>query len=198
MLPDCCLRWPKRGQHLSRPDVGALLIVSLMLMLLLAACGTSSASNATQGISEHVKVVTGQNRATAVLLPVTIHGQGPFTFELDTGASTSLIAAGLARQLGLPPAGSPQSISGIGGVVQSTPVNISAWSTGPIHLPKATIASAPMPLERGPGLQGLIGSDIWSQFGTLTLDYRSGTLTVYKQIALAPKDRRLAPVSRGV
>lgn len=198
MPTDCYLRWPKLGQHLSRPTVVALLIVSLALMLPLAACGNSSASYSTQGISEHVNVVTGPNGATAVLLPVTIHGQGPFTFELDTGASTSLIAAELARQLSLPIAGSSQPIRGIGGVEQTTPVTVSNWSTGPINLPKATIASAQIPHELGEGLQGLIGSDIWHQFGKFTLDYSSGTLTVYKQMALAPLDRRFDPVSLGV
>jgi hypothetical protein len=197
MPSDCSRRCLKRGRYLSRPPVNVLLLVSLAVILLLAAaaCGTSSVPRAGQGISEHVNVVTDKNGATAVLLPVTIHGQGPFTFELDTGASTSLIATRLARQLGLPPAGSPQPISGIGGVVQSTPVTISKWNTGPIHLPPATIASAPVPQERGSELEGLIGSDIWYRFGTLTLDYHSGTLTVYKQIAMAPLERRLAPVT---
>ena len=198
MPTDYNLRRPTLGQQVFRPlacpPVVALLFVAVALLLALAACVNASASTATQGISEHVHVMTDQNGATAVLLPVMIHGQGPFTFELDTGASISLIATGLVRQLGLPPAGSPQTISGIGGVVESTPITMNNWSTGPIHLPTATIASAPMPRERGAGLQGLIGSDIWRQFGKFTLDYSSGTLTVYKQIALAPDDRRLAPV----
>ncbi len=175
----------------------AFLLLSCVLLLPLAACGgaSSSSSNSNQGISENVQVVIGPNGATAVLLPVTINGKGPYTFELDTGASVSLIAASLAQQLGLPVAGSPQAITGIGGVTQSTPVTISNWSTGPIHLPKMTIASAPIPSERGAGIQGLVGSDIWSQFGKFTLDYSNGTLTVYKQIALAPIDWRLALVS---
>jgi predicted aspartyl protease len=108
-----------------------------------------------------------------------------FVFELDTGASTSLIAPSLVKQFGLPQAGRSQTISGIGGVQQATPVTISNWQTGPIRLPATTIVSASMPLERGSGLDGLIGSDIWSRFGKFTLDYSSGTLTVYKQIALS-------------
>jgi hypothetical protein len=74
-----------------------------------------------QQITEKVRVVRGQNNATAVLLPVMIHGQGPFTFELDTGASTSLIAPSLVQRFKLQSTGNAETISGIGGVQQATP-----------------------------------------------------------------------------
>ena len=46
------------------------------------------------------------------------------------------------------------------------------------------IASASLyQLQRGAGLQGLLGSDIWNQFGKITIDYAAGTLTVSRQIA---------------
>jgi hypothetical protein len=89
--------------------------VLIAWLLLVASCGSSSSSATSQGITEQVKVVQGRNHATAVLLPVTIHGQGPFTFELDTGASTSLIARALVQRLGPHTAGPAQKISGIGG-----------------------------------------------------------------------------------
>ena len=162
--------------------------VALAGLLLLATYSCSSSSTTSQGITEHVKVVQGHNHATAVLLPVTIHGQGPFLFELDTGASTSLIALSLVQRLGLPSAGRTQTISGIGGVERAAPVSISNWTTGPIRLPAAVIFSAAIPHSRGSGFEGLLGSDIWSRFGTFTLDYSSGTLTVYKQIATSPAD----------
>jgi predicted aspartyl protease len=166
--------------------------VLIIWLLLVVSCGSSSGSSSStatsQGITEQVKVVQGRNHATAVLLPVTIHGQGPFTFELDTGASTSLIARSLVQRFGLHAAGRPQKISGIGGVEQAVPVSVSNWNTGPIRLPTAVIVSAAIPSERGVGLEGLIGSDIWSRFGKFTLDYSSGTLTVYKQIATAEQD----------
>jgi aspartyl protease len=136
-------------------------------------------------ITEHIKVVHGSGHATAVLPPVTIHGKGPFFFMLDTGASTSLIDPSLVKQFGLPQAGRAHTISGIGGVQQATPMTVSNWHTGPIRLPTATIVGATIPHERGSGLDGLLGSDIWSSFGKFTLDYSNGTLTVYKQIALS-------------
>ena len=47
-------------------------------LLLLVACDSSSITISSPGITEQVKVVQGPNHATAVLLPVTIHGQVPF------------------------------------------------------------------------------------------------------------------------
>jgi predicted aspartyl protease len=175
-----------------------LLLLSLVLLLALSACsvsiGTVPASTTTgPGISEPVQVVQDQSGATLVLAPVTIHGKGPYTFAVDTGASTSLISSSLAQQLGLPVAGNAEPISGIGGVTQAVPVQVSDWHTGSIRLPPVTIASTAIPRERGStNFQGLLGSDIWSKFGKFTLDYSSSTLTVYQQIALAPADRRLA------
>jgi predicted aspartyl protease len=200
MLADCHSRWRSSSQRLPRLNIIGLLILSCMLMLSLAACvltiGNPPASTTGPGISEQVKVVQDQSGATLVLAPVTIEGKGPYTFALDTGASTSLISSSLAKQLGLPQAGGAEPISGIGGVTQAIPVQVSNWNTGPIRLPPATVASAAIPHERGAtNFQGLLGSDIWSRFGKFTLDYDSGTLTVYKQIALAPADRRLAAVS---
>jgi predicted aspartyl protease len=125
--------------------IRAVLIVWLLLVV---SCGSSSSTATSQGITEQVKVVQGRNHATAVLLPVTIHGQGPFTFELDTGASTSLIARALVQRLGLHAAGPAQKISGIGGVQQAIPVSVSNWTTGPIRLPTAVIVSASIPTER--------------------------------------------------
>lgn len=181
------------------------MVAFVFVLLPLAACTISfnSPNNTTnsQGISENVQVVQGQNGATLVLLPVTIHGKGPFTFALDTGASTSLISTSLAQQLGLPANGNSQPISGIGGVEQAVFVNISNWNTGPIKLPSVSIASAAIPHDRGSNFEGLLGSDILNRFGKFTLDYSGGTLTVYKQIAFAPDrllaalDRRLPPMS---
>lgn len=46
--------------------------------------------------------LAGQNGA-AVLVPVSINGEGPFDFVLDTGATMTCIDAALADRLQLPP-----------------------------------------------------------------------------------------------
>lgn len=182
--------------------------VSLLLLLTLAACSihigqsASAAGNGNNGITERVKVLHGQNGATLVLLPVMINGKGPFTFALDTGASTSLIDRPLAQQLDLPQNGTPQPISGVSGKEQAIPVQVSNWSVGKtIRLPASTVSSANLfTAQRSSGIQGLVGSDIWTQFGKITIDYGGQTLTVYKQIAWAGGSgtARLAGILPGV
>ncbi len=201
MLADCHHRWRERQQHMSRSSLVASLMLSLALLLVLAACTVTigeppSSTETGEGITEDVEVVQGQDGATLVLADVVIHGKGPYTFALDTGASTSLISSDLAQRLDLPQAGGPEPISGIGGVTQAIPVQVDKWSIGPINLPAMTIASAEIPQRQGNvNFQGLLGSDLWSRFGKFTLDYEAGTLTVYKQIALAPAARRLVSSS---
>jgi Aspartyl protease len=134
------------------------------------------------GISTPIKV-RQLGGATVVQIEVTIDGQGPYTFVLDTGASTSAIDSSLARRLGLPQAGPPHEVSGIGGSVEAVPVTLSNWSAGPIHLPAGSVDSAPLGLRQLDGSSGLLGSDILSQFGAVTIDYSAQTLTVYRQIA---------------
>lgn len=166
--------------------------VSLVLMLALAACSIHIGSSAsasgtdTNGTTVQVKVMRGQDGATLVLLPVMINGKGPFSFALDTGASTSLIDSPLAQQLNLPQNGMPQDITGVSGKEQAIPVRIDNWSVGKnLRLPSSTVSSADLfASQRSSGLQGLIGSDIWAQFGKITIDYDAQTLTVYNQISL--------------
>jgi hypothetical protein len=64
------------------------------------------------------------------------------------------------------------------------PVAIASWRVGDAALPKATVASGALPGDRGAGgMDGLLGSDIWSEFGKITIDYNADTLTVYTQLA---------------
>jgi predicted aspartyl protease len=193
-------RWRHLGQHHPRPSGVALLIVTGMVLLSLSACAITIGNappSTTQGpgITVPVQVAQDSSGSTLVLTQVKIHGKGPYTFAVDTGASTSLISSSLAKELDLKVMGGPVPINGIGGATQSIPVQIDDWSTGSIRLPSETIASATIPQQHGAdSFQGLLGSDIWSQFGRLTLDYSHSTLTVYKQIAFVPLERRLALV----
>ncbi len=146
--------------------------------VLSAGCGGSSAGQPNQ-VSEHVRIVRGAQGSVTVLMPVTINGQGPFTFALDTGAATSLVDTAIASQVGLSATGPEQTISGVGGVETATPVRIATWNSGRITLPPVIASAASLPTtRRGGGLQGLVGSDAWNRIGGFTLDYRSGTLTV--------------------
>lgn len=172
-----------RQPHALAPLFAAAAVMLLAIML--TSCdGLSFGNPSTPGITVSVQIARGQDGATLVLLPVTINGKGPFTFALDTGASTSLIDAPLSRQLRLPQSGAPQPINGVSGTEQAVPVRVSSWSVEKIKLPKMTVESARLfTQQRGASIRGLIGSDVWSQFGNITISYSASTLTVPKQIA---------------
>ena len=132
------------------------------------------------GTTIHVNIVHGPNGATLVLVPVTINNSGPYSFAVDTGASTSLSDRPLAQRLRLTQVGTPQPIAGIGSNEQAIPVQVSQWHAEALTLPTAVLASAGLfASQRGAGVQGLLGSDIWNQFGKITIDYGASTLTVY-------------------
>ena len=75
-------------------------------------------------------------------------------------------------------------VSGIGGSQEAVPVAIGNWHADKVRLPNTTIDSGDFSSERrASGYVGLLGSDILTQFGLVSIDYANGTLTVYKQIA---------------
>lgn len=176
---------PRRRPR-SRP---LLVLLATTLCLVMAGCyfaGTSgSTASSGSAMTIPLKVVRGSDNSTLASVPVYINGHGPYQFILDTGASISLINSSLARQLALPRAGGRQPVSGVGGTEVIVFVDAANWKVGNVPLPKTSIGSGALPSGRGAGgFQGLLGSDIWSQFGRITIDYNASTLTVYKSIAL--------------
>jgi hypothetical protein len=105
------------------------------------------------------------------LVPVTIDGHGPYVFLLDTGSSVSSVSRHLATALHLPSTGGHTSISG---VVTSKTVPllfIRAWKVGPVPLSPEQVLVVRDSLPGGNRVQGLLGSDELSRFGTVTLDF---------------------------
>lgn len=157
--------------------------ISLLLLGLLAACsvqlGPGAPSTSGSGLTIPIHVVEGQNGATIILLPVTIDNSGPYTFALDTGASTSLVDTPLAQTLNLKPVGTPAPISGIASSTPAQPIRITHWHVEGLTLPPDTAVAADLNgAQRGSGLKGLVGSDVWRKLGTITINYGAQTLTI--------------------
>lgn len=163
--------------------------LALVLCLALAGCeltigdgnvGQTTSTGSTTTVK--VKILKGQGGATLIQAPVTIDNKGPYNFILDTGASISVVDTALADKLALPVVGEGQPVSGVGGKETAIPIKVTTWKLGGLKLPSATITKGNLPeSEHGQGLQGLLGSDILSRFGKVTIDYAGSSITVYRQ-----------------
>ena len=134
--------------------------------------------------------VVHTSTATLVLVPVCLSGHGPYPFVLDTGATQSLVSRTVADQLQLVSTGTTTSATGVGCTVTAGHVQVPSWSVGEVALRPQALTSLPLPgAPDGPGIAGLLGSDVWSRFGRFQLDYRAG------QLLLPGPEQATAPTS---
>jgi hypothetical protein len=157
-----------------------------LFCLSLAACSSTLfppvalAETPAHGITVPAEIRHGDQGATLVIVQVMIHGKGPYPMAIDTGASLTLIDQSLSDKLKLKPAGPSQQITGVGGVEEVSPISISQWSIGKAALPAMAITSAPLlDLKRTAHVDGLLGSDVFSRIGAITINYASGQVTFY-------------------
>jgi hypothetical protein len=123
-----------------------------------------------------LRVVTARGRNTIALVPIYINGRGPFPFALDTGASQSLIDAGLVRDLGLRTLGPSVPLHGVTGGGRGQMVQVKRWRAGRVGLHPDTIASLRLFAGTRGGPVGLLGSDVLSRFGKIAVDYDKDVL----------------------
>jgi Aspartyl protease len=123
-----------------------------------------------------LRVVSGPSGVFA-FLQVYIRGEGPFAFTVDTGASHSVIDFDVVRKLRLKTIGDPVTITGIACRGEAGRLRMAKWRADRIHLPAREIQTIDMP-EVGGGIEidGLLGSDVLSEFGTITVDYEGERL----------------------
>lgn len=124
-------------------------------------------------------IVSGPGGTVLALVPVYLNGQGPFGFALDTGASMTVVDSSVVKQLNLPVLGSAGEATGVGGMVTAQLVRVDSWRVGNVNLPPQTIATVDLPgsnTERG--LKGLLGSDILSDYGEISVNYDRRVLTL--------------------
>ncbi|SFD06627.1 retropepsin-like aspartic protease [Streptomyces aidingensis] len=125
-----------------------------------------------------MRIVEQDGRILA-FVPVSIAGEGPFLFALDTGASTSVVDTDVAEGVGLPRTGEERSVSGILGTGEVPVAEVERWEVGGVALDPGEVTVVDLgPPRGGGGIQGLLGSDVLSDFGTITVDYDEGVLTL--------------------
>lgn len=125
-----------------------------------------------------VTVSTRQSQ-TAALANVCIDGKGPFPFVIDTGAEGSVLASSLAAKLGLPKIGAPVPIGGAGCSATARVSRLASWDVAGLALRPQAVIYLKIPLFGGRGQpDGLLGSDVWSRFGAMRLDFARGLVTV--------------------
>ncbi|MCH0572219.1 clan AA aspartic protease [Streptomyces sp. MUM 136J] len=169
-----------RASGTGPPGRAARLLAPLLATLLLAGCfvgsgdtsGNPSAPSVTTGARQvRLTVVESDGRVLA-LVPVTIDGQGPFRFVLDTGAASSVVAADVAQSLDLPRTGERRLITGVVGTEKVPVVTIDDWKIGKVALDPTDAAVVTLRNSGSdPTIQGLLGSDVLSRFGQISLDY---------------------------
>jgi predicted aspartyl protease len=114
--------------------------------------------------------VIKRNGAALIVAPVKIQGK-TYEFIVDTGATATLIDTKYASVLGLKKTkDAPVPVTGIAGSTKAYLATISNWTIGRSKLPTSTITVGTIGLGGG-DLVGLLGSDVLSTFGKITIDY---------------------------
>ncbi|WP_338900095.1 retropepsin-like aspartic protease [Streptomyces sp. TG1A-60] len=123
--------------------------------------------------------VVEQGGQTLAFVPVNMEGEGPFMFALDTGASVSVVDEDVADRVGLERTGERRSVSGILGTGQVPVARVERWAVGDVRIDPGEVTVIDLgPPRGGGGIQGLLGSDVLSDFGSITVDYDDGVLSV--------------------
>jgi predicted aspartyl protease len=163
--------------------VKPLLLALVAAVVLLAGCGGGSSSTVqAKGQLDVAIKVLKHGRQVIALVPVTIDGKGPYTFALDTGASQSLVDSAVARDLGVRKTGGSHRVAGITSVTNVRTIDVKHWSVGDVQLPATTVVEANLPFGNADGgVQGLLGSDMLSQFDVVTIDYAHGILRLHQR-----------------
>lgn len=147
-----------------------------------AAAATAGQTSTPGARTISLRVFRGPQDSVLVFVPVTIQGQGPFEFVLDTGASRTSIDNGLADrlQLSAAPGFLAPTVEGVAASAEARILQVEQWQVGDQPLPSWPVAAidlpSPPPQMGVDEFPGLLGSDILSQFGRVTIDYEQEVL----------------------
>lgn len=113
------------------------------------------------------------DRETRLTVPVTIEGQGPFRFVIDTGSQTTILADTLATRLGLR-SGPIVTVVGVAGTQEVATAEIDSLGIG--NLSVGTIR-APLFESHNIGADGIVGTDSL-QDQLVLLDFKDNAIAI--------------------
>jgi hypothetical protein len=186
----------RKRSHRSIP--GFVLYVGCFLLLVAIAFGwrvlvpepdTSVLAGLDINCAAHASTAVHLSSAPIVIdndVPVAglcIDGKGPYPFEVASGASLTVMSGDLASRLHLHHTGDPIRIGTMGSnssrcAANAWPTQLATWSAATLSLPSdQTVYVGPVH-SLPDGIDGLLGSDVLSQFGAVRIDYGSSRLLV--------------------
>ena len=116
---------------------------------------------------------SGVDRDDRMTIPVTIGGQGPFHFVVDTGADRSVVADDVAGRLGYAP-GPMILVHGIAGAEMTATVQAPTLMVGDLRLKGGNLPVTP---RSRLGVDGMLGVDML-QNRRLVMDFKERTLRI--------------------
>jgi predicted aspartyl protease len=151
-------------------------LVGAFMLIAFTGWGDASTPRAHAAATIPLVILKAKDGETLALARVAIHGRS-FPFLIDTGSSKTLVDVALARTLHLTTVGKPIKVTGVGCSEAASKVRLSRWSIGGQTLPNIVATNSVIAGANGKAF-GLLGSDVLSHFGTISIDYAHGVLTL--------------------
>jgi predicted aspartyl protease len=172
-----------------------LIKVAVAAWLLAGATWKAAPASACEPLAPGAPGVAGATSTDTVgraIALISINGQGPFRFIIDTGANRSVLSQALATRLGLAHSGEGV-VHSIVGADLATLVNVESLSFGAVHLSRGDT-----PVLDGPmldGEHGLLGVD--GMAGRLLhVDFTKRCVAIYESAAQMPMQGWLSVPAR--
>lgn len=112
-----------------------------------------------------VKVLSAHGQVL-VVAPVRFASSTPYPFVVDTGASESAVVPKLAGKFHFHVIKRSVPVTGVSCTTKASLVQLSHWAVGKVALPVRAAVSVSLPVPTG-----LLGSNVLSKFGSVTIDY---------------------------
>lgn len=182
------------GRHLSRREAaaGLLTVAGAAMLPALPAWAQPVEIEAPEDPDEpSIAVGAAESRNEHLLAPVTINGQGPYRFLLDTGANASCVSHRLMDLLALTP-GPPTRVHTVVGVRTRPSVLIDRLQVGARNRRRVRAPALPI---RGPEVDGVLGVD-WLKGQRLVLDFKRKNIEITKSRSDRSEEGRVVVPAR--